>query len=225
MGTDRVHDGRPAAVVKFCGMTRPDDVRHASALGAAYVGVIFAGGPRRLDAANAARVLAPAGPATRRVGVFGEQSPAEIAAIAAATGLDVVQLHACRSARQIADVRSACGLAVWVAVRVRDALPPGAEEWFAAADAVVLDRLDDRLLGGTGRAFDWDAVGVAIEAVRGESVVVLAGGLTPANVRRGIDVLRPAVVDVASGVERAPGAKDHELMRAFARAACAGGAE
>src|SRR5690349_5292695 len=79
--------------VKFCGLTRPDDAAHAVALGAAYTGVIFAGGPRQLDTERARAVLTAARHGARRVGVFAARPTTEIAAVARELELDAVQLH------------------------------------------------------------------------------------------------------------------------------------
>jgi len=83
------------------------------------------------------------------------------------------------------------------------------------ADAVVLDAKIAGQLGGTGHAFDWDAIAGTLER-RGERTrVVLAGGLSPENVARAVRIIAPDVVDVSSGVESAPGIKNHARMRAF----------
>jgi len=205
--------------IKFCGMTRPVDAKEAARLGARYVGAVFAGGPRRVDGARADecfRVL-PAG--VRRVGVFGSQSPDEIAAIAELVRLDVAQLHGDPDASAVELVRERTGLHVWGVARIDGAdLPSDFTELVEAADAVVLDARVAGMLGGTGRTVNWAAVVERLTALRGRTPLVLAGGLTPENVRRAIDLLRPDVVDVSSGVETSPGIKDHGRMRAFSDA-------
>ena len=204
--------------VKFCGLTRPADAAHAAALGASYAGVIFAGGPRRLTPEQAVPVLAAAGTA-RRVGVFGAVPPDEIARTADAVGLDVVQLHGDPDAAAVEAVRGAFHGLVWAVVRCEgDRLPGGTAGLFATADAVVLDAKVPGMLGGTGVAVPWVAIASAVAAARGGGTLVLAGGLTPGNVEEAMRALAPAVVDVSSGVESAPGIKDHDRMRAFQRA-------
>ena len=210
------------AEVKFCGLTRPEDAAAAAAAGARWLGVIFAGGPRLLDPERARDVLAAGGPAARRVGVFGHQSDEEIAAIAERAGLDVVQLHADPAADRVRELRARTGRVVWGVLRVEGAtLPERADELFEAADAVVVDARSERALGGTGARVDWAGVRGALARVRGATPLVLAGGLGPEVVGEAIDVLAPEIVDVSSGVESAPGIKDHARMRAFVAAVAA----
>jgi phosphoribosylanthranilate isomerase len=204
--------------IKFCGLTRDDDAAYAAFLGAAYVGVIFAGGQRMvtLDAAEA--LLAPLPREVQRVGVFAEQSPAEIARYAGRLSLSVVQLHAVRDATRVLDVRSAFGGTIWPTVSAKDGmLPPGAVELMDAAGALMLDAHVAGGLGGTGDELPWASLADEIRALRARrgGSIILAGGLRPENVASAIAALSPDVVDVSSGVERAPGIKDHVRMRAF----------
>ena len=206
--------------VKFCGLTRSDDAREAARIGASFLGVIFAGGPRTLTGGVARDVLRDAPPSVRRVGVFGAASPAEIAELVTLAGLDVVQLHADPDAAIVRNVRRVVGRPVWAAVRIRGALlPESASSLFAEADAVVLDVRADHALGGTGLTLPWAEVAGRLAPLRGRAKLVLAGGLTAANVAEAVAALSPDVVDVSSGVESAPGIKDHQLMRAFIGAA------
>lgn len=187
-------------------------------LGAAYVGVIFAGGPRRVTVDEAVRVLSPTRGRARAVGVFGATSPDAIARIVSQVSLDVVQLSADPDAETVDAVRSVTSAEVWAAVRCTATLPPAATTLFSHADAVLLDARVEGQLGGTGRTIQWDDLAPAVRAERAGRRLVLAGGLTPENVRRAVEVLAPDVVDVSSGVESAPGVKDHERMRAFVAA-------
>ena len=207
------------AEFKFCGLTRPEDALAAGEFGAAYIGVIFAGGPRQLTAERALGVLDGCGTAASRVGVFGRSSPTEIARIARTTKLDVVQLSGDPTAADVQAVREATGTRVWAVIRVEDALPPEAENLFRAADAVVLDARVEGTLGGTGVTISWADIAQQVAAVRRGRSLVLAGGLRPENVAKAIEALAPTVLDVSSGVESAPGIKDHARMRAFAAAA------
>jgi phosphoribosylanthranilate isomerase len=209
--------------VKFCGLTRQGDVAEAVALGADYVGVVFAGGPRRVTAEIAASLLDAVPPRVRRVGVFGRAAPAEIAGTARLAALDVVQLHGDPTAADVEAVRRRFEGEVWGVVRVEGALPPDFDRLSASADAVVLDARIAGQLGGRGVAFDWERAARDLAGRRGGRVV-LAGGLTPENVARAVSVLAPHAVDVSSGVEAAPGVKDHARMRAFIGAVRAPGA-
>lgn len=207
------------ADVKFCGLTREEDAAHAGALGAAHAGVIFAGGPRLLTPERARAVL-DAAPGVRRVGVFGAADPAAVAEAAAEAGLDVVQLHAATTGAEVAAVRRATGLEVWAVARVADGRLPECHAPLAAeSDALVLDTLVPGGLGGSGVASDWEALARELERHGRPARLVLAGGLRPETVARAIRLVAPDAVDVSSGVERAPGIKDHARMTAFAAAA------
>ncbi len=214
------------AEIKFCGLTRGEDAAFAGMLGASYLGVIFAGGPRMLDPVRAARVLDACETDAERVGVFGGIEAAEIARVARTARLDIVQLHADPTAAEVAAVREQSNAKVWAVVRVTDALPAGIDELFDAADALLVDARVAGSLGGNGVQVDWQALRAALDAKRGGARrLVLAGGLAPDNVETAVATLRPDVVDVSSGVESAPGIKDHARMRAFAAAVAGAGQE
>ncbi|MFL5582140.1 MAG: phosphoribosylanthranilate isomerase [Gemmatimonadaceae bacterium] len=212
--------------IKFCGLTRPEDARVARELGARFLGVIFAGGPRLVTPERALDVLGRrTGGGPIRVGVFGDQDASRIAEVAQAAELDAVQLHGDPDLAAVGRVRDRFAGRVWAVVRVEGSrLDAGAlAALLDATDAVVLDAKVAGRLGGTGVALDWAAIRRAVEEARGaaraSALVVLAGGLTPENVAEAVRQLDPDVVDVSSGVEREPGIKDHDRMRAFARAA------
>jgi phosphoribosylanthranilate isomerase len=101
-------------------------------------------------------------------------------------------------------------------------VPAATPALFGAADAVVLDARVPGMLGGSGVTIPWAALREVLAPWRAGAPLVLAGGLTPQNLQEAIVALEPAVVDVSSGVEVAPGVKDHERMRAFQRAATGG---
>jgi phosphoribosylanthranilate isomerase len=203
--------------IKFCGMTRVEDVDAAVALGARYVGVILAGGPRAVTVQRARELMQRVPPGVGRVGVFGRvDEPAFTDELARTIGLDVVQLHGDPDGEAVVRVRERFGGAVWAAVRVRaDSLPASAADLFRTADAVVLDAYSATSLGGTGVALPWNELAVAVALLRKPGRLVLAGGLRPDTVSAAVHALRPDVVDVSSGVESAPGIKDHAKLRAF----------
>ena len=211
----------PVPAIKFCGLTQPDDARAAADAGAAYAGVIFAGGPRLVSPARATEVLGAAGPAVRRVGVFGAVAAGEIGEAARAAALDIVQLHGDPTGAEVEAVRRVFGGQVWAVLRLSgETLPPTASSFFGIADGVVLDAHVPGSLGGTGVALAWAALRDGVDRARavGGALLVLAGGLRADNVEQAVRALAPDVVDVSSGVERAPGIKDPMLLRAFANA-------
>ena len=213
------------ADVKICGLTRAGDARHAVASGARYVGVIFAGGPRRLDVAAAAAVLGDVPGHVSRVGVFGRTSADAIAHAADAARLDIVQLHEDPTPGDVLAAREASGARVWAVIRIQSSeLPASVPALAAVADGILLDARAAGALGGTGRRLDWAALAGPLRPLRDDAAVVLAGGLTPDNVADAIAVLAPDVVDVSSGVESAPGIKDPERVRRFIEAARGAGA-
>jgi phosphoribosylanthranilate isomerase len=200
---------RPGRVrVKVCGLTRPQDAVAVEAVGADAVGVIFApGSRRRVDVAQAAEVLAPLGPFVARVGVFVAPEPDALFAAVEALRLHAVQLHGDLPAVDDAS---------WRALRDRVAVIR-AVTWTPDLDLEALARapvdgvLVDGPRAGSGEPFDWDGAG----SLRSLPRWVLAVGLEPGNVARAIERLRPPAVDVASGVEAAPGVKDLRRLAAF----------
>lgn len=185
-------------------------------LGAAFAGVIFAGGPRALDVPRARVVLgAVDGTPTRRVGVFGTQPVATIAWMADELGLDVVQLHSGATLDRVLELRKWHDGEVWAVVGVDRGGVGDLGAFAGVADGIVLDTEVGGRSGGTGKVFDWSSAAHAAAALPGELRLVVAGGLRPGNVGEAIAVLGPDVVDVSSGVESSPGIKDPELMRAF----------
>lgn len=203
--------------VKMCGLTRAADTAVAVAVGADYVGVIFAGGPRQLTSAQAREVLAPARGAARTVGVFGAAPPEDIGRVAGDIRLDIVQLHGDARVSDVGELRRWFAGPVWVAVRTPDStMPADAMDLFNRADGVVLDAHRAGALGGTGIALDWPRLAPTLPPARERrAAFVLAGGLRAANVADAVRILAPDIVDVSSGIERSPGLKDHDEMRAF----------
>jgi phosphoribosylanthranilate isomerase len=199
-------------------MTRAQDAREAARLGASYVGVIFAGGPRRVTTEQAARVFGGLPGAVRRVGVFAENQRSLVEESARELGLHVVQLHGDHDAAEISRIRRRFRGEIWSVVKIAAGrLPVGAGELFDEADAVLLDAKVEGKLGGTGIALPWDDLAEQLRPLRKgrQAKLVVAGGLHAENVSEAIRLLRPGIVDVSSGVETAPGIKDHARMRAF----------
>jgi len=200
---------RPGRVrVKVCGLTRPQDAIAVEAVGADAVGVIFApGSRRRVDLAQAAEVLSPLGPFVARVGVFVAPEPDALFA-----AVEVLRLHAVQLHGDLPAVDDAAWRALWDRVAVIRAVAWSSDlDLEALARAPVDAVLVDGPRAGSGEPFDWDGAGNLHRLPRW----VLAGGLAPGNVARAIERLRPPAVDVASGVEAAPGVKDPRRLAAF----------
>jgi phosphoribosylanthranilate isomerase len=204
------------AKIKFCGMMRPEDAAVAAAAGAAYLGVVFAGGPRAVTAERAKLVVGAAN-GVPVLGIFARQSSEEILRIAESTGLRGAQLHGVYSVAEAARLRAA-GLEVWRVVRI--AVPSDLDllgEASAESDAVLVEPLVAHAEGGAGVPLD---LAVAREA-RGRLAghpMALAGGLSAATIARALELVRPDIVDVSSGVERQPGIKDNEKIASFVEA-------
>jgi phosphoribosylanthranilate isomerase len=206
----------PRSLVKICGLTRAGDAAAAVAAGAAYLGVVFAGGPRRVSAQAAAEISAAAG-AVPVFGVYGDQSVEEILRLTHAAGLAGAQLHGPYRRQDAARLRAE-GLQVWRVVRIArpdhlDALTESVPD----ADAVLVEPLVAHAAGGTGVSLDLAVAREARNRLAG-AAMVLAGGLTPATVGAAVALVRPEVVDVSSGVERLPGIKDPDKIARFLEA-------
>ena len=205
--------------LKFCGLRRPVDAAYAATLGATYGGVILTESKRRVSAEEAREVF-DAAPSLTRVGVLGRESIRQAMRFASAISLDVLQLHGHFTLDEHAQLREQFDGEIWSVISIdADSGAPSANWKDIAdfADALLLDTGTAGKSGGTGRHFDWKKATPLVREISREVPVVLAGGLTPENVGQALEVLRPAVVDVSSGVEKSPGVKSHELMAAFAR--------
>lgn len=205
-----------AVEIKICGLTRPADAAVAVAAGASYLGVVFAGGPRRIDASGAREIVAVA--AGRPVlAVIGNASTAELLRFRDQSGIDGVQLHGDHPDSLASQLRAE-GLIVWEVVRLGDAAElPKLATVAARADAVLIEPRVAGALGGTGVALSLELAAQARLRLAGHRLV-LAGGLTPESVAEAIRAARPEVVDVSSGVESAPGQKDPQRIFRFVEA-------
>ncbi len=212
--------------IKICGITTVDDARVAAAAGADAIGLNFYRGSPRYVAPQQARQIADAVRGRLNlVGVFVGPSDAEVRAIAAEVGLQIVQLHgnepAEMAARLSREVRVLKAFAIGPA-----GLAPVIEylSQFRGLGGVLRTVLFDAhqpgQAGGTGKTADWNAIRASNYPSEGwHPPFVLAGGLTPENVAQGIRSLYPAGVDTASGVESSPGRKDPALVKRFVAAA------
>ena len=197
--------------VKVCGITRIEDAVLASDLGASAIGFVFWPRSPRFIEPETARAIAAAMPASLVcVGVFVDQDAAYVRQTAAHVHLGAVQLHGNES---VAFARSLMEPVI-KAVPIRPGFVPELLDLLPAAITVLLDAHDPERHGGTGRTIDWS---VAARAAT-RRPVVLAGGLTPDNVRDAIQTVRPYAIDVSSGVESSPGVKDPAKLRALFKA-------
>jgi phosphoribosylanthranilate isomerase len=204
--------------VKFCGLTREDDVQAAVALGAGFVGAVMTESRRRVTADRAKELFSVlAGTPVKSVGVFGDEPIDEMIAAARTAGCDIVQMHGSSvDARGVNRLREELGAEVWEVVRVApDGLTGAPLRASTDADGILVDTLARGALGGSGTPFDWREAATAIRDLRLGRTLIVAGGLRPDNVAFAIERLAPDVVDVSSGVESAPGLKDHQQMAAF----------
>lgn len=202
--------------IKICGITRPADALTAAEAGADAIGLVFAKSPRQVTPRLARRIVAALPPYVSAVGVFVNARAATVMRTAAEVGLSEVQLHGDESPDFLEKLH---GLRITKALRVRDRCFIDRAGAFSAAgvQAILLDAFSVAARGGTGRRFDWDLVVDARKAgaLDDGAPLILAGGLTPLNVRAGIRRIRPWGVDVSGGVEAGPGVKCPEKIAQF----------
>jgi phosphoribosylanthranilate isomerase len=199
--------------VKVCGITSPEDGAAAAEAGADAIGLVFwPQSPRAVTLEQARAIGAALPPFVVRVGVFVDAGRDEMARVADAVGLDLLQLHGSEPPEALAVLpRRALK-----AIRVGDGFAPeDALRYEGRAAGLLLDTRAPGAPGGTGRAFDWSLVRDVRERSR---FLLLAGGLGPENVCAAIEAVRPDGVDASSRLEAAPGRKDHARVRAFVEA-------
>jgi phosphoribosylanthranilate isomerase len=211
----------PSVRVKVCGITSPQNALACAEAGADWVGLNFhPGSPRRVDPESAAEIVGSLPTSVEPVGLFVDRPPAEVAAVAARVGLRIVQLHGDEPpedllgldefrivrAFRLADRRSIDRMVRYLET---------AEHLGRSPDAVLVDAYVAGRPGGTGRSIPSEL----LDHLPPLPYLILAGGLTPENVAERVARVRPWMVDVAGGVESAPGRKSPERVAAFIRAA------
>ncbi|MDR3158676.1 MAG: phosphoribosylanthranilate isomerase [Zoogloeaceae bacterium] len=197
--------------IKICGLTRAEDVSAAAAAGADAVGFVFyRQSPRYVNPRTAAALARHLPPFMAAVGLFVNAAEAEIEAALATVPLNLLQFHGDESPEE-------CERWQRPYIRAARVTPemdlPACARRFASARALLLDAFTENY-GGGGRTFDWSLIPPELPLP-----LILSGGLTPENVGEAIRRVRPAAVDVSSGVEAATGIKDHRRMTGFIAAA------
>lgn len=202
------------ARVKICGLTEPADLRAAIEAGADAVGIISSVSvdtAREVDRGTAAELVAEVPPFVTATLVTMPEDADHAVDLVRAIRPDAIQLHGEFTADDIGYIRAETGIKVVPAVDYTDT--ERAHELDEAADALLIDSTTEDGAGGTGETHDWDATADLAETLT--SPVILAGGLTPDNVAEAVRAAAPFAVDVASGVEREPGQKDHTALATF----------
>ncbi len=199
---------------KVCGITNIADAAAAVAAGADAIGFVFwPGSPRAVTVDDAASIADEIPEEVWKVGVFVDPSPDILRDTTAGVGLDFLQLAGDETAASCAGAPKPA----WKVLRLAPGTTPEAAQARAATYAgctLVVDAGVPGEYGGTGQAADWQAAAL----LASHRQVVLAGGLRADNVGAAIEQVRPWAVDVSSGVEAEPGAKDESELKAFARA-------
>lgn len=194
--------------VKMCGITRPQDGLAAAAAGADAIGLVFyAKSPRNVPLDQAAAIARALPPFVSSVALFVNPTPAEVDAVLQQVRPDLLQFHG----EESPEFCRSFGVPYLKAARVRpdsDLLQFAAS--FADAQGFLLDAWSEAGHGGTGERFDWNLIPPNLP-----KPLILAGGLTPENVRLAIETVHPWAVDVSSGIEQSKGIKDAARIAAF----------
>lgn len=202
--------------VKICGLTEPERVADAIALGAAYLGfILYPPSPRSVEPARLRELVRGVPAAVTTVGVMVDPEDRWLETVLAAAPLDVIQLHGDERPARVAEIAERFGVRTMKALRVAGPEDLGPLPGYAAvADLILFDAKPPRAAawpGGHGLPFDW----TVLDGVAPARPWALAGGLTERNLASAVELLHPPLVDVSSGVESRPGIKDPAKLRAF----------
>jgi phosphoribosylanthranilate isomerase len=194
--------------VKICGITRPEDGLLAAQAGADAIGLVFYGkSPRNVELEQAVKIVRALPPFVTSVALFVNPQEDEVNAVLRTVRPDVLQFHG----EELPEFCRGFNLPYLKAIRVRaetDLLQFAA--LYSDAQGLLLDAWSDAGHGGTGERFDWNLIPAGLP-----KPFILAGGLTPTNVRLAVETVRPWAVDVSSGVEVSKGIKDAAQITAF----------
>lgn len=208
----------PRIRVKIEGLKAAATAQAVARMGADAIGLVFAPSPRQVTAEQARQIVESLGPWVSTVGVFVNASADEINRVVGISGIDYVQLHGDETPDILSRIQARCIKAF--AVRDQDWLTE-VRAWIAGVPAsarlhaVLLDAYDASARGGTGKRFNWQWIADRRSELADLPPIILAGGLGPSCVAEAIRTVQPWGVDVASGVESAPGVKDLDKVRAF----------
>jgi phosphoribosylanthranilate isomerase len=198
--------------IKICGITNVADANAAVEAGADALGfMLFDGSPRHVTLVQAASIIRQVPPFVAKVGVFVNATEETVRQAIASCGLDTLQFHGDETPQFC---RKFSPLKVIRAFRIKDASSLAQLKKFDT-DAWLMDSYVAGKHGGTGEKFNWH---LACEAKESGRPIVLAGGLRPENVAEAVHEVWPYAVDVSSGVESAPGKKDHKAIKDFVAA-------
>jgi len=205
--------------IKFCGLSQPADIAAAAEAGARYVGFVFFPKSPRAVSLTQARDLALAVPVgVAKVGLVVDPEDGFLDQLLAEVPLDILQLHGHETPTRVAEIRARTGLPVMKAIGIAEADDLGQiADYAAVSDQLLIDAKPPKnadLPGGNGLSFDWRL----LAGRRWPVPWMLAGGLTPDNVRLAVQMTGAQQVDVSSGVESRAGVKDPTLIHAFADA-------
>ena len=211
-----------SVAVKICGLSTAETVTAAIEAGAALVGFVFyPPSPRNITVEKASALAKIARGKARIVALVVDPDDALIDAIAQGLRPDLIQAHGSESPDRISEIVRRTGIPVIKAIKVRDRPDVAQATAYEASAALILydakapETLTGALPGGNGIAFDW----ALLEGPAREKPFILSGGLNPGNVAEAIRNTGATIVDVSSGVEKAPGIKDIDLIRNFIEAA------
>ncbi len=194
--------------IKFCGMTRAEDVDHAIDLEVNALGFVFVKeSPRNLGIEQARQLMEHVPPFIMRVGLFMDATVDEIEDIIRHTRLNMLQFHGSEEEEFCCQFPMPYLKAV--PVHSTDSIERFCTG-YPSASGFVLDSHASGKMGGTGESFAWNRVPASLDRP-----VVLAGGLTPENIARAVREVQPYAVDVSTGIESSPGLKDFEKMKRF----------
>ncbi len=204
------------AKVKICGVTNLEDALICVKFGADAIGFNFYEKSKRFIKTSEARsIIEQINSQIPKFGVFVNASIEEILDTVNTSRIDVIQLHGVEAHGFVSELRHETRTPIIKAFRVSEDFDASYISDFKL-DAILLDAYTEGEFGGTGNSFDWDK---AVSAIRLGVPTYLAGGLDPENVAEAVRFVRPFAVDVASGVESAPGRKDPVKVEAFIRSA------